>query len=400
MNRLIILSFLLLTSFGVQAQDIPNELLKTWMPILSQDYTGDTTYKEDLYFITFNRDGGHFELPEQKFKFDLSQDSLNITIETGEFFRLKLVELEKDRLVLFHDSSLIITYIPLPNFEQTIDLNILESSLSNSVWSFNLPNYKNSFFDFNVEFYDILQDSSIVNYQYINTLKTAILYSPNNVGRMLWYVDKHHTTPVIHIKQMFGSFLPIENLIIKDIGKDKMTFAFWSGGLQIGIEARKWKKKSVRKQNRELENLTRQAWRVREEITPKSKGSGLDAILNQYFIEFEGLNYQMNSTLFISQEDIDNHSLILKFDQTGVYSILREDQILDEGRWNTQFNNTVILLKSNRVKDSFNDGILGGYIDISQLKKNKLVIYRSFNNSIDLEQSTNQSKQEIYRPIR
>ncbi|PIQ47580.1 MAG: hypothetical protein COW03_14380 [Cytophagales bacterium CG12_big_fil_rev_8_21_14_0_65_40_12] len=399
MKRLFILSFLWCFSFRVQAQDIPKELLKTWLPILSQDFEGDTIYQEDLYFITFEQEGGHFELPNQEFTFSLSQDSLKITIENGEVFTLRILELQNDRLVLLYDSNLIITYIPLPNYDQRIDLSVIESSISNNIWVFNLPRFKQSLINFKVEFYSMLQDSSLVNYQYINTVKTAKLYPPNIDNRMLWYVDKHQNTTVIHIEQILGSFFSIEKLIIKNFEKEKMNLVFWSSGLELNIEARKLKKKSAQKQRKEVDLLTRQAWRIEKEIILKSKHSDLEAVVNQSFIEFEGLPDEIDSTVFVTQKDIDSNSLILKFDEVGTYEIYRESRLLDQGEWSFQFNNTIVNLKSYKNQEDGN-GIVGGYIEILRVKKNMLTLKRVLENKLSFQINQDESLWEIYKPVR
>lgn len=116
------------------------------------------------------------------------------------------------------------------------------------------------------------------------------------------------------------------------------------------------------------------------------------------FLEY-GEVYTNDSTLLISQEDIDNNSLILKFEETGTYKIYRESRVLDVGKWNMQFNNTIVHLNSDR-EERLSDGVFGGFIEIKKLKKNKLVIYRSFESSLNHVIKTGESLLEVYRPIK
>lgn len=398
MKRLFILSLLLCTFVGVLAQETPKELLKTWMPILSTNYKGDTTYQEDLYLITFEEESVLFELPEQKFRFNITQDRINFFLETGPKQSVKLIELQSDRLVLSYDSSMIITYVPLPNFEQKKDLSDINAIISDNIWSFRLPGDRDDFFNFKMEFFDYLQDSGIVNYQYINLVKTAKFYPPIDDDQALWYVDKHQNTFVLHINEIFSSFFGIERLAIKDIGNNKMDLVYWLAGKEVNITAHKWKKKSAHKQSKKIENLTRQPWRIEKEIIPKSRDSGFEAMLNQYFIEFEELHDEI-STLLISQEDIDNHSLIMKFEKTGGYKIYRESRVLDEGKWSMQFNNTIVQLNSDK-EERLSDGVFGGFIEIKELKRNKLIIYRSFETRLNHRYETDESLLEVYKPVR
>tara|TARA_R110001592_G_scaffold4056_3_gene22787 strand:- start:245 stop:1450 length:1206 start_codon:yes stop_codon:yes gene_type:complete len=401
MKRLFTLSLLLCTSIGVRAQDIPKELLKTWMPVLSTNYKGDTTYQEGPSFITFEQEGGHFELPEQKFTFNITQDRINFFLETGPKQSVKLIELQSDRLVLSYDSSMIITYIPLPNFEQKMDLSDINAIISDNIWSFRLPGARDDFFDFKMEFFDYLQDSGIVNYQYINLVKTVKFYPPSDFDQVLWYVDRHQNTFVIHIKQIFSSIFGLEKLAIKDIGNNKMDLVYWLAGQEVNITAHKWKKKSIHKQSKEIENLTRQAWRIQEEIIPPPIDTtglmNLGYVVDD-FLEY-GEEYIYDSTSLIYQEDIDSHSLILKFDKTGGYKIYRESRVLDEGKWSMGFNNTLIQLNSDK-EERLSDGVFGGYIQIKEIKRNKLMIYRSFENSLNHQIKAVESLLEVYRPIR
>jgi hypothetical protein len=64
-----------------------------------------------------------------------------------------------------------------------------------------------------------------------------------------------------------------------------------------------------------------------------------------------------------------------------------------------QFNNTVIHLNSDR-EERLSDGVFGGYIQIKEIKRNKLMIYRSFENSLNHQIKAVESHLEVYRPIR
>lgn len=215
-------------------------------------------------------------------------------------------------------------------------------------------------------------------------------------------MGKHQNSFVLHIHEVFGSSFSPKNLIIKDIKKGKMSLVYWSDGEELTAEAHKWKKKSVREQNKEIENLTRQAWRIQEEIIPPpldttgliDLGMAIDD-----FDELEDEEYKKDSTLIISQEDIDNHSLILEFDKSGTYKIYRESRVLNEGKWTMQFNNTIIKLESKR-KAQDGDGIVDGYIEILKVKKNQLILRRVFKNNLSYHIDTDYSYKEVYKPIR
>jgi hypothetical protein len=177
MKRLFILSFLCCFTIGIQAQDIPKELLKTWLPILSQDFEGDTTYYPGLNLLTFEKGVGHLEFPIQKFQFEVVQDSLIFYRQSFGRASAKIIELRNDRLVLSLDSSLIVTYIPLPQIEQKRKLSDIEAIISDNIWSLRLPRSDGEFFDLKMKFFDHLQDSSVVYDEYLDLFKTVKLYN-------------------------------------------------------------------------------------------------------------------------------------------------------------------------------------------------------------------------------
>ena len=401
MKMLFTLSLLLCTFIGVRAQDIPKELLKTWMPIMTQDYKGDTIYQQGLNFLTFEQESGHFELPNQEFTFEVDQDSVIFYNQTFGRLPAKIIELQNDRLILFLDSSLVVTYIPLPNFENKAEQGDIDATISDNIWSFRFLLDDGEYFHLDIEFLDHLQDSSIVGYQYLSLAKTA-KFKPSSVfDQATWYVDKHQNTFALHINEVFGTPFGLEKLIIKRIHKDKMSLVYWSDGEELTAEAYKWKKKSIHKQSNEIENLTRQAWRIQEEIIPPPIDTtdlmDLGYVMDD-FLEYDEV-YINDSTLIISQEDIDNHSLILKFEETGAYKIYRESRVLDEGKWSMQFNNTIVQLDSDN-EERLSDGVLGGFIEIKELKRNKLIIYRSFATRLNHQEERNESLWEVYKPVR
>ncbi|WP_141655418.1 hypothetical protein [Roseivirga seohaensis] len=397
MKRLFTLSLLLCTSIGVIAQDIPKELLKTWMPVLSTNYEGDTTSQEDLYFITFENKKGVIGFEDRAFSYEMLNDSINIEFDTDEVVKVALLELERERLVLSFDPSLIITYIPLPAFDLRKNINEVIESFIGEVWSFDIQTRYGTY-NLDIDFSNILEDSALVRPEYLHIAKTAHALSIKD-DPILWYITKKEEAVILKMEFIYSSVNELGNFLITDFKNDHIQFSYWEKGKEFHVQAKKWKKKSAHKQSKDIENLTRQAWRIEKEIIPKSKDSGFEAMLNQYFIEFEELHNEIDSTLFISQEDIDNHSLTLKFEETGAYKIYRESRVLDEGKWSIQFNNTIIQLNSDK-EERLSDGVFGGFIEIKELKRNKLIIYRSFETRLNHQEERNESLWEIYKPVR
>lgn len=399
MKRLFTLSLLLCTSFGAQAQDIPKELLKTWMPVLSTNYEGDTTSQEDLYFITFENKKGVIGFEDRAFSYEMLNDSINIEFDTDEVVKVALLELESQRLVLSFDPSLIITYIPLPAFDLRKNINEVIESFIGEVWSFDIQTRYGTY-NLDIDFSNVLEDSALVRPEYLHIAKTAHALSIKD-DPILWYITKKEEAVILKMKFIYSSVNELGNFLITDFKNDHIQFSYWEKGKEFYVQAKKWKKKSARKQSKEIESLTRQAWRVQEEIIPPpidttgliNLGYAVDD-----FLEY-GEVYTNDSTLLISQEDIDNHSLILKFNKTGAYTIYRESRVLDKGTWNMQFNNTILNLKSSGEKRT-SDGIFGGFIEIKELKRNKLIIYRSFETRLNHRYETDKSLWEVYKPVR
>jgi hypothetical protein len=408
MKRLFILSFLWCFSIRVPAQDIPKELLKTWLPIMTQNHKGDTSLYdiEHNYLLTFDSSGNvYFGIVETNknslVSFSLSDiDSLIFRTKDRAPFSCKLVELDDSKLVLAFDERNLTTFIPLPHFELKESLTSVRQKLAEDVWTF--EGFGPHLFELDIEFLNTLEDSSMVRSRYHDQVKTARIQGQFRDYDDLWVLDSHKGTIVLSIESIFNATEVLKFLMVKSVDENEIKMAYWLGGREYELKATKWKKKSSHKQKKEIDFLTRQAWRIQEEIIPPPLDTtgpmDLGMVIDD-FQELEDEEYKKDSTLIISQEDLDNHSLILEFDKSGTYKIYRESRVLDEGIWGMQFNNTIIHFESNR-KAYESDGILRGDIEIKELKKNKLVIRRLFLNNLKSRTDREISFWEIYKPIR
>ncbi|WP_323755345.1 hypothetical protein [Roseivirga sp.] len=410
MKRLFILSLLLCTSASVLAQDIPKELLKTWMPIMTQNYKGDTLAyitSSSITFWSFNENrNGYLISPgttvKKNFTYTIAtSDSLNLNIGGLEGVYAKIAELTDDRLVMVIDSNEVNTFIPVPSFQDKTNSGAIKGMLFGKTWTFTSDHPYPLKYD--IHFLPSLEDSSFVLSEYYNQTYSARLNGPLGLDRSFWGLANHGGTPILSIPMTnrTGMIDEFQALLVKNVDRTKITFAYWYKGEEFELTATKWKKKTSRVQRKDIENLTRQPWRIQEEATPLPTDTVefIGSVGFSTYLLDEGEAYVNDSTSLISQEDIDNHSLILKFDKTGKYRIYRESRVLDEGKWSFQFNNSIIYLISER-EEILTDGIFGGYIKVQKLTNNRFIVKRVFKAKLNKYFWDEESLWEVYKPVR
>lgn len=232
MKRLFILSLLLCASVGAQSQDIPKELLKTWMPILAQNYKGDSSIfgLQYNYLISFNSlRNAHFETPGSNLKTSFSltlteQDSLIFQENGTSRLAAKLIEFNDDKLVLAYDSQNIITFIPLPEYEVTENLTSVRQKLADDVWTF--KGHGANSFELVIELLSSLENPSLVKTQFRNQVKTARIKRPYRDYDDLWMLGSHNGSIVLTIESIFHSEEVLKTLIIKSVDDNEITMAY------------------------------------------------------------------------------------------------------------------------------------------------------------------------------
>ena len=118
----------------------------------------------------------------------------------------------------------------------------------------------------------------------------------------------------------------------------------------------------------------------------------------EQLIPFESA-YVKDSTLLIHQQDLDDQSLTLQFHSDRTYSISRLNRQLDHGYWFPFLMGQSIVLKSAK-KDENSDGVYGGIVDITSLKRNSLSLKRRLKFQKNEVYYTDYSYLETYKPYR
>lgn len=253
MKRLFTLSLLLCTSIGVRAQDIPKELLKTWMPILAQNHEGDTVSLEDLNIVTFENRRGVIGFQDRPFNYQLVNDSISIQLNQDVVFKLALLELESQRLILSFDPSMTITYIPLPAFDLRKNINEVIQSFTGEVWSFDIQTRYGTY-NLDIDFSNVLEDSALVRPEYLQFVKTARALSIKD-DPILWYITKKEEAVILKMEFIYSSVNELGNYLITDFENDNIQFSYWEKGKEFHVQAKKWKKNQPTNKVRKLKIL-------------------------------------------------------------------------------------------------------------------------------------------------
>ncbi len=398
----------LITPAGAFSQVTEEDLIGTWFPVMELDEKGDTTFFVSTpNLLAFHPNGeGKAEFPgertkEYPFSYKVFTDSIYAETQNNSLF-FQAIKPHKDRLTLIFSKEQTISFVRLPEYSYSKNLEALEETLSGGTWEFPLPDYERK--DLLLFQYELshLKDSSRTHRTPWNKAYSSLRpYDDdrNKVDGLLWSVSQHKNTFVLHID--FGWDIDkYQTFLVKRFDNKSMTVDFWREGIRYEVNVKKLPQPTIKQIAKKVRKLTRFKWRFESEKVPKTYDS-LDIRnwdrTHDYFEELPP--YNNDSTLLIKQSDLDQNLLILEFSNDSTYTVYREERVLDTGSWRFIFDDKRLVLQSS--KDSgLSDGVFGGYVFIDKVRRNTLKISRDFLHNQSRSYWNNFSYPETYKPYR
>jgi hypothetical protein len=395
-----------LMSMGLQAQINEEDLIGTWFPVMEQFTQGDTVpvITKSSYVFEMGQIGRAEPLGSNAtvypFRYKLEGDSLFIQTRS-DTIRSKIISLGRQNLTIAFDEATRVSFIPLPDYNLSLDISELVDNLVNEVWEFEIQHSAQGKDIKMLYQFGLGSKNRVISPEFrgtIHDIKVMDSDFPQHGGQVFWTVGKHGNSFVLRVDDIFSGFQS-GIFIIKHFSENSMELITWRMGKSSKVLARKVKKPSKQKTEHILNLLTRSRWRFDHKVPAPSVDSIQISAISDYFYD-RGFSYKVDSTAVILQSDYENGLLMIDFEPDGRYAIYREERLLDSGDWKMSFYGKLVSLKSDR-KMSSGDGIFGGELLVESIKKDELrlkaYLIQQVNNSREYSQNT---PLEIYSAVK
>lgn len=388
------------------------DLIGTWLPIGIRQLDQEDYHESPAILLVFEENGTGMRkgtggnLTDLPFTFKHIGDSLEWNFG-GEISKAKVLLLSEDKMTFTWDSTNVLGLIRLPQIDAGISLSEFKQVFENETWEMTIDS-RHGPYSILYQFEDHVLDSGLTDYRiwhrdlglrsYQNGITDAIRQSwtVTETGTLILGIDREFSS--------LGSF----TLLLQGFHTDSMAFSIWDEGIERQVLMKRLEKPSQKQSKKQLNRLTKYKWKFYSEYIPPPESIDTANIMELGIVEDDFVEdsqwyptgYLRDSTLLLTQKDLDNKLLILDFSKEGKYAIYRDKRLLDEGNWRYLFNKSVLELKSEKAVE-MSDGIFGGTLQIISLKKNEMKLYREIEGFLD-SQSYHYpySYLETYKPYR
>ncbi len=409
MRYLCLITLLSLLTFSVPAQEKKDLLINSWAPINVLDINAESFgYGSSLMlsFLSFEESGKVISLYggtdySKAFTYKRNHDTLSFSNPELPDFEAVIIKNTETHLKLFLDSMNIVTYIPLPKSNRVLKNRITKNLLTSKLWKLKRKRSNDRFvlpLDFDIG----IKDSSIIRshfLEYSNHLYLTQTFRFNDDYPHIWSLAFNNGRPVLRIEGIGISSNILSSLFFIDkTHSNRILLHRWVNGKKEYFTLKE-QKGSSKKRRKKLALLTSHAWKFKTHSTKKVKKRDelIDlGIAEDHFNELTPPHYHHDTTFIISDSDLIQKQLVLKFNQNHTYEIRRDKRIIDSGQW-TDHLNQFIEITSNRIRES--DGIVRGYFEILKIRRGKLTLERRFKSRLNGNIYTDKSKTEVYIPI-
>ena len=323
---------------------------------------------------------------KKEFQYTLTDSTFTFYNSNDSTF-FKVDRIVGNQMVLM-DSWYTKSYVKLPDYGLHNQVKRLKAMLSGGLWEF-----EGSDFRLLLDFDSILRDSSLILPEFhteLINLKSKWWYSVRE-HEVYWSTAGHGQNLILRIQDPFYTSRDLM-LIVKEIEKDSVLFDHWSCNGKSAVKARKV---TPIKEDQLTSQLTASIWQLSDIIEYKNERPIDMGSIGERFEYTE--NYHRDSTLLLTETDLLNKTIRLKFDENGRYEIRRLNRVLDHGTWHYMFDNFTLKLVTDKGES---EGIHGGYIFIEDIDDKQMTIVRKWPMEKNLTVTTVDSDTEVYRLIK